>query len=171
MAYLPGTDNIILIGMAGTGKTTLGRELSRQLSWAHVDTDYLLESWWGVTLQALHDWLGRDNFLLAEEQMLLRLNVHRCVISTGGSVVYREEGMRALKKTGTVIELYADMPTVRERVQNVHCRGLAINSGQTLEDLYNERRPLYAAYADHQVDTGILDPKQSIDSLLKWIRK
>ncbi|MFP4658214.1 MAG: shikimate kinase, partial [Desulfonatronovibrionaceae bacterium] len=75
--------NLILIGMAGTGKTTLGKMAAGALSWCHIDTDYLLQSWWGMSLQALRDRLGLEAFLQAEADMLTRLKVCRCVISTG----------------------------------------------------------------------------------------
>lgn len=164
-------DNIILIGMAGTGKTTLGAKLSGHLSWSHLDTDYLLQAWWGIPLQSLHDWLGLEKFLLAEEQMLTRLNVNRCVISTGGSVVYGQKGMQHLKKMGRIIELYAELEIVQTRVKNPNSRGLAIKKGQTLTDLYYERKPLYAAYADQRVNTGNLKPEDCIKEITAWLKK
>jgi shikimate kinase len=163
--------NIILIGMAGTGKTTVGKKTARFLSWCHVDTDYLLESWWGISLQGLRDWLGLEGFLQAEEDMLCRLNLNRCVISTGGSVIYRQNGMRCLREMGPIIEMFADLKTVRSRLKNVDSRGLAILPGQTVDDLYHERRPLYAAYADKQINTGELDPEQCAREIGKWLNR
>jgi len=157
--------------MAGTGKTTLGAKLSRHLSWSHLDTDYLLQAWWGIPLQSLRDWLGLDKFLLAEEQMLIRLNINRCIISTGGSVVYGQEGMRHLQKLGRIIELYAELKTIQARVKDLNSRGLAIKNGQTLTDLYYERKPLYAAYADKRVNTGKLTPEDCIKEITAWLKK
>lgn len=145
--------NIVLIGMPGAGKSTLGRMLASQMEWAHVDTDALLESWWGLNLQDLHDHLGREAFLEAEADIIEKTRLARCVISTGGSVVYRDRAMQALRQAGKIIYLHPTLPALTRRLTNMTTRGIAMRPGQTLEELYAERGALYARYCDVELDT------------------
>ena len=166
---------ITLIGIAGSGKSTLGKLLSQSLSWAHVDTDNILEAWWGTNLQSIHDHLGVEDFLLAEEKIILDLKLNRCVISTGGSAIYSQAAMNYLKTLGPVIYLQANIQTILNRVQDVSTRGLVMKKGQTLEELYLERLPLYEQYADFVVKTDEYSPQRCVqftkDWLKKWLKK
>jgi len=169
--YVQKKPCISLIGMAGSGKSTLGRLLSQSLSWAHVDTDRLLEAWWGTNLQSIRDHLGLKGFLQAEEKIVLDLRLNRCVISTGGSVVYSAPAMDYLKSLGPIIYLHSELQTILERVQNLSTRGLAMDKGQTLEDIYMQRKPLYEQYADFVVSTDQNSPQKCVQLIEQWLKK
>ncbi len=152
---------IVLIGMAGAGKTTVGRALAHHSGWAFVDTDALLAAWWGAPLQAVRDRLGLEGFLDAEADGILRLGVHRAVVATGGSVVYRPQAMAHLAHNGYIVHLDAPLEVIRARITDAASRGLAIRPDQSLEDLYAERAPLYGRFAQLRVDTATTPPKKA----------
>lgn len=162
---------VTLIGMPGSGKTTLGRVLSEHLGWMLMDTDNLMEAWWGLPLQALRDELGLDGFLLAEEKAVLSLCVNRCVISTGGSVVYSGQAMARLKELGPVVHLDACLPVITRRVAACPDRGLAMQEDQSLADLFEERAPLYLQYADYRVCTDRDDSNTCAIVLRDWLKE
>ena len=161
--------SISLIGMAGAGKSTLGRLLAEKLAWAHVDTDKLIESYYGLPLQDVLDGLGLQKFLEAENTLVAMLNVRRAVISTGGSVVYGREAMERLHLLGPVVHLDISMAGFLKRVGDGSNRGLAIAPGRTREDLYLERQPLYQAAADFTVNTDSNDQHASLERLYAWL--
>ena len=159
------TPSIVLIGMAGAGKSTIGKELARKLGFGHVDTDHILEAWWGMDLQSLTESLSRDRFLAAEARMIQSLDIKRSVISTGGSVVYDHASVEHLRSLGPCIYLKAGLPTIEQRIARAPHRGLAIAPGQTIEELYAERKRLYERSADMTVRTDT----QSIDACVAAI--
>ena len=154
-------DNIILIGMAAAGKSTVGRRLARRLGWAFVDTDQLMEAWWGAPLQAIRDRLGLEDFLRAEAEQIRRTFLKKSVIATGGSVVYSEAAMEHLASLGRIVSLESSWEDISRRLTNPQSRGLAIAPGQTLKDLYDERAPLYARYGQVRVPTDGMGPDQT----------
>jgi shikimate kinase len=160
---------VTLIGMAGAGKSTVGKILAERLGWAHVDTDHIIESWWGRSLQDISDVLGRDRFVAAEEEIVAGLALRRCVISTGGSVVYGPRAVERLREFGPLVHLDPGVDEIRRRVDLNPDRGLAIAPGQTLEDLYAERGALYEAAADFFVDTRQLSPEESAERIVEWL--
>ena len=139
---------IILIGMAGAGKSTVGGVLARELGWAFLDSDHLIEALYGARLQDVTDALGKEAFLDAECTVIRAIKANRTVIGTGGSVVYREEAMRHLAKLGPIVHLDLPLAVIEERIARNPQRGLAIAPGQTLADIFREREALYAAWAD-----------------------
>ncbi|NIA05144.1 MAG: AAA family ATPase [Proteobacteria bacterium] len=143
--------NIILIGMAGSGKSTIGSLLARKLSYRFVDTDTLIEQAQNRTLQEIIDILGPMGFRRLEEQVLLRVNLKDHVIATGGSSIYSHAGMMHLKKNGLVILLDVALPVLEARLHNLNTRGLVKSPDQSFADLFAERRPLYKKYADRTV--------------------
>lgn len=163
--------SLILIGMPGSGKSTVGRLVGRAAGRAWVDTDYLLEAWWGMPLQALRDSLGLESFMQAEEKMILSLKFYMTVISTGGSVVYSRAAMERLQTMGRVVFLKAGLETITRRIADPSSRGLASRSGQSIEDIYLERMPLYEQYAGFTVDTDHKDPELSAKQIVSWLRK
>jgi shikimate kinase len=157
--------------MAGAGKSTLGRLLAEKLGWAHLDTDRLMEAYYGLNLQDLLDGLGLEAFLKAEETLVSMLGVRRAVISTGGSVVYGPAALERLKLLGPVIHLSVSLETFLVRVGDAGSRGLAVAPGQTREELYLERQPLYQAAADFTLATDNTDRMASLERLLAWLRQ
>jgi len=156
--------------MAGAGKTTLGKALAQKLNWLHVDTDYLLEAWWGTELETLRKTLGANDFLRAEQEIILQLKVKKTVISTGGSVVYSEQAMNYLRQLGKIIYLQASQETLEQRIKQNPKRGLIIQPGQTIADLVAERTPLYQKYAQFSIHTeSNLD--QNLEQILTWLKK
>jgi shikimate kinase len=163
--------NIILIGMAAAGKSTIGRRLARTMGMAFVDTDLLMEAWWGAPLQQIKDHLGRDGFVQAEADQIMRLNLRQCVIATGGSVVYSEAAMAYLQRMGDIVYLESSFESIAGRLTNPESRGLAIAPGQTIKDLYDERAPLYARYAQLVVDTDSLGPDRACSAISLGLRR
>ncbi len=141
-------DNIILIGMPGSGKSTLGVLLAKTLGYQFIDTDLIISGQQQATLQEIIDQRGLEVFLGCEEQAGLSVDVHRTVIATGGSMVLCKRAMDYLKGIGTVIYLDVPLPALVHRLKNIKTRGIAARPGETLEQIYKERTPLYEAYAD-----------------------
>ena len=160
---------ITLVGMAGAGKSTLGELLAERLEWGQLDTDRYMESYYGISLQSIMDSYGLTNFLRIEEHLVSELNLTRTVISTGGSVIYGQQAMAQLKKLGSVVLLDVDEATFIKRVGSAENRGLAITPGKTLQELYNERQPLYRAAADITVSTHKYTPEECVDRIIEQI--
>lgn len=157
-------DNLVLIGMPGVGKSTLGVLLAKQLGLDFVDTDLILQRQLGLRLQQMINLQGLYSFQLAEEQMLLDLNCENTVIATGGSVVYSKAGMEHIKTLGQVIYLQLALPLLEQRISDMKQRGVVIGPGQSFADLYTERTPLYERYADLVID---IDGLGTEDVLMK----
>jgi shikimate kinase len=158
---------VSLIGMPGSGKSTLAEELSRFLRWPWLDTDHLLEAWFGAGLETLKERLGRDEFLRCEEEIVLDLWVRRCIVATGGSVVYSDAAMRKLQNIGPVIYLQADPEVIASRVAQNPERGVVMQPGQDLAQIHAERKPLYEAYADLTLDTDRTDPGDCVEQIMR----
>ncbi len=162
---------ISLIGMPGVGKTSTGSQLAQLFSFVHLDTDYIIESIYGVELQTIADNLTKNEFLDLESEVLEKLYVKKALLSTGGSVVYRDLGMHKLKSLGPCIFLKANLDLILERIALNPDRGLAIAPGQTIEDLYNERMELYSRYADYTIevtrDKNVQEVAEEIYSLFQ----
>ena len=139
---------ITLIGMPGCGKSCMGRALSGKLKMKLIDSDRLIEKRYGKKLQLLIDELGVDEFRKIEEETIASIEGDNLIVSTGGSAVYSDIAMQHMKKIGKVLYLYCGFDIVKERLGDFSKRGVVLKPGQTLEDLYNERIPLYRKYAD-----------------------
>lgn len=139
--------NIILIGMPGCGKSTVGVVLAKVLGMSFMDSDLVIQQRQGKRLSEILDEMGDDGFRALENSVNASLEAEGCVIATGGSVVYGAEAMAHLRSIGTVIYLQLTYEHVEERLGDLHARGVTIKPGWTLRDLYNERTPLYERYA------------------------
>jgi len=159
---------ITLIGMAGAGKSTVGRQLARRLGWKLMDTDQLIESVYGVPLQDITDRLGKDAFLDVEATVICAIRAHRVVLATGGSVVYRENAMTHLRSLGGIAYLDVPLPVILERIARNPLRGLAVAPGQSVEDLFREREALYARYADCTIEANGLSPEACARAILEY---
>ena len=160
-------DNIVLIGMPGVGKSTVGVVLAKALGYQFVDADLLIQEAEGKLLSELIEEHGTDGFIEIENRVNSQIQTHRCVIATGGSVIYGKEAMEHLKSIGTVVYLKQNLRVLQRRLRNLKGRGVVLKEGQTLVDLYKERTVLYEKYADITVDQY----KQSIEQTLKAVRK
>ncbi|KUG29308.1 shikimate kinase i [hydrocarbon metagenome] len=159
-----------LVGMAGAGKSTLARLVAGMLGFAHLDTDRLIEATWGMPLQTLLDAKGLDEFLRIEQDVVSRLWLRRCVIATGGSVVYGPQAVERLKQCGPVVFLRIDLPTFLARVGAAEDRGFARPGGKSLEEVFAERQPLYEAMADYQTGTCGVSPEDCAAGIVDWAR-
>ena len=154
--------NIILIGMPGAGKSTVGVLLAKALSRDFVDTDVLIQAAEGRRLQEIIDSDGLDAFLALEERHVLALTPHGAVIATGGSVVYSDPAMTHLKRHGRAVYLQLPLPDLEARITDMDSRGVVIAPWQNLADLYHERLPLYEAFADITIDSAGLNQNQIV---------
>jgi shikimate kinase len=144
----PGKTNIALIGMPGAGKSTIGVILAKLTSLGFIDTDVLIQTTQGRSLQNIVDLEGHLSLRAIEEEILLGLRCQSHVIATGGSAVYSETAMKHLSAVSVIVFLNADLQTLESRVRNFDTRGLAKRPGQSFADLYRERLPLYEKYAE-----------------------
>lgn len=139
--------NLILIGMPGCGKSTVGVVLAKVLGMAFIDADIVIQQHEGKRLSQILDERGDEGFRALENRINASLQAEKSVIATGGSVVYGAEAMAHLRNIGTVIYLQLSYEHVEVRLGDLHARGVTIKPGWTLRDLYNERTPLYERYA------------------------
>ncbi|MFC1489441.1 shikimate kinase [Thermodesulfobacteriota bacterium] len=144
--------NIVLIGMPGSGKSTVGIILAKIISRDFVDTDVIIQISQGRSLQDIVNMEGHMALRQIEEDILLNLKCFNHVIATGGSVVYSDSAMKYLKSQGVIVFLDVDLPILKSRIHNFETRGLAKRPDQTFEDLYEERCDLYKKYADITID-------------------
>lgn len=159
-------DNIVLIGMPGAGKSTAGVILAKILGYTFIDSDILIQEKTGKLLKEIIAENGDSGFLEMENKVNASINVHRCVIATGGSVIYEKEAMEHLKSIGTVIYLAVPYKVLNHRLSNLAARGVILKPKQTLMDLYEERTVLYEKYADLTIDEKSMDIESTIEQIL-----
>ena len=163
-------NNIILVGMPSCGKSTLGRMLVKELGYDFLDTDEVIIRLNGCPLRDILDARGVDGFIRVEEEAVCTVQAQNSVIATGGSVVYSEKAMAHLKAMGKVVYLNLTFEEMDRRLGDLHARGVAIAPGSTLQDLYDERTPLYEKYADITVDiVNGNSVRQSLKNLLNQL--
>lgn len=141
-------NNIILIGMPGAGKSTVGVVLAKRRGCRFLDSDLLIQEKYDALLYELIAKYGTEGFLRIEEEVNASICAKRTVIATGGSVIYGAAAMEHLREIGTIVYLKLSCETIRERLGDLSERGVTLRKGQTLADLYAERIPLYEKYAD-----------------------
>lgn len=158
-------ENLILIGMPGSGKSTVGVLLAKRTARAFVDTDLLIQTAVGRPLQEIVDSEGYAALRRIEEEVLLGIECRNHVIATGGSAVYSDKAMRYLKTGGRVVFLDVDLVRLQERVGDFSQRGLAKRPDQTFEELFDERGALYRRYADITVQGSGLDQDEVCEEI------
>ena len=145
-------NNIILIGMPGAGKSTIGVVLAKKIGYEFIDSDIVIQNRYKKILQELINEYGTDGFEKIENDVNKSLNPQNSVIATGGSAIYGKEAMEHFDSIGTVVYLNLPYEEIEQRLVNLEERGVTIKKGQTLKDLYNERIPLYKKYANLTID-------------------
>ena len=156
--------NIILIGMPGCGKSTVGVILAKTLGMGFVDTDLMIQQQQKNTLQRLIDAYGLDRFREFEEKALLSVTCKSdTVIATGGSAVFCSYGMAALKENGVCVYLELPVEELGHRLKNIRTRGIACRKGERLEDIFAAREPLYERYADVTLNCAGLTVEQVVE--------
>lgn len=161
--------NIILIGMPGSGKSTVGVILAKMLGLSYLDTDILIQNEERRTLQQIVDSDGHMVLRDIEERVLLTVNCDDHVIATGGSAAYSDAAMNHLKKNGVVVFLQANLQALRDRIHNYETRGLAKAPGQSFQDLFDERLRLYNKYCDFSIESSNLTQDQVCDQLVSQL--
>ena len=163
-------DNIILIGMPGAGKSTVGVLLAKTLGYAFLDTDLVIQQREGALLQSLVDSLGVEAFLDVEADAICSVECRGTVIAPGGSAVCRERAMSHLKALGRIVYLHLPLEELERRLNNISTRGIAMAPGETLADLFAYRAPLYRNYADLTVDVGRQPLEETVALVLRALR-
>lgn len=158
-------DNVILIGMPGAGKSTVGVVLAKVLGYQFVDSDLLIQDREKRLLKDIIEEDGLDGFIQIENDVNASIETSESVIATGGSVVYGEEAMEHLKSIGTVVYIKLGYDILDSRLGNIKQRGVALKDGQTLYSLYEERCPLYEKYADIVIDSENLEVEELLEEI------
>lgn len=162
--------NIVLIGMPGSGKSTVGIILAKQVTKRFLDTDLLIQNMAGKSLQTIVDNEGHMALRSIEEKALLSVRCKNHVIATGGSAAYSEPAMVHLKKNGVVVFLQTSLKELKSRIHNYETRGLAKRPEQTFQDLFDERESLYTKYADITVEGSNLTQDQVCDVIISELQ-
>lgn len=157
--------SIVLIGMPGAGKSTVGVLLAKRLALGFIDTDLLIQEIEGKTLQDIVDGEGYEVLRDVEEKVLCALEARHAVIATGGSAVYSERAMAHLRQLGDLVYLQLPLAGILARVRNLETRGLARRPGQTLEDLFHERALLYERHAQVSLNCEGLSAEETVDAI------
>jgi shikimate kinase len=161
-------DSLILIGMPGAGKSTVGLLLAKTLAKDFVDTDLLIQLQQGKTLDDILREQGYLKLREYEEDVLVSACYTNHIIATGGSAVYSEKGMKHLKQFGPIVFLDVDQAELEKRIHNMDTRGIARHPSQSFTELFNERRELYLRYADVVIDGNHKTQDELVDEIIYW---
>lgn len=158
--------------MPGSGKSTLGVLFAKAEMYAFCDTDLLIQQRERLPLFKIIEKKGIEGFSEIESQVVSTIKgYHRTVIATGGSVVLSESAMQNLRKNGIIVYIQLPCEEIKKRVRNITTRGLVMRNGETLEDVYRERVPLYEKYADITVDCTGLRTEQSVEKIINAVKE
>ena len=159
--------NIILIGMPGVGKSTIGVILAKEIGYQFIDADLLIQRQEGRLLKDIIASEGVDGFIEIENRVNAAVDATEAVIATGGSAVYGKEAMEHYKQTGTIVYLKCPYRILRKRLGYLKGRGVVLKDGQTLRDIYEERSLLYEKYADIIVDENKKGIEETLSLLME----
>ena len=160
-------DNIVLIGMPGVGKSTVGVILAKVLGYQFVDADLVIQQQEGKLLCEIIEEVGTEGFIEVENRINASLKVTNSIIATGGSVVYGKEAMEHLQSIGRVVYLKVSYETLEKRLADIKGRGVVLKEGQDLKALFEERSPLYEKYADIEISEGTLGVEQTVEKIIE----
>ena len=161
-------NNIVLIGMPGCGKSTVGVLLAKTLLKDFVDTDLLIQTHEGSSLQEIINTKGIVYFEKIEENILSTLNCSNRVIATGGSAVYYPKAMKHLKSIGKVIYLKINYENMLVRINNIKTRGIVLKDNESLYEMYNNRVSLYEKYSDLTINCDSLNIEETVEAITKY---
>ena len=161
--------NVILIGMPGCGKSTIGVLLAKMIGYNFIDSDILIQEKENKKLYKIIEENGLKYFKDVENEVNKNINVKNTVIATGGSVVYGTEAMEHLKEIGTIVYLKVSKEELKTRLGNFKTRGVAIEKGKTFDDLYEERTPLYEKYADITISSEKINLATNAQEIAKTL--
>ena len=139
--------NITLIGMPGAGKSTVGVVLAKRIGMDFVDTDLIIQKEYNKTLSEIIDAKGIEGFKKVENDVISKLELDNTIIATGGSAVYGKEAMKHLRDISKVVYIQLSEENIEDRLGDLNERGVVLEEGETLQELYDERIPLYKKYA------------------------
>lgn len=159
-------ENIILIGMPGAGKSSIGVILAKALGYEFVDTDLVIQAREGCLLCEIIEKKGEKRFLEIENEVNAELDVKKCVIAPGGSVIYGIEAMEHFQEIGTIVYLELPYEDLKKRLGNLKGRGVVLKEGQSLKELYEERTRLYEKYADFTISEKNRDIEATLQAIL-----
>lgn len=162
-------DNVILIGMPGAGKSTVGVLIAKALGYDFIDTDLIIQGRLNNRLYKIIEEHGIDYFLQAENKIVSEVSADRTVIATGGSVVFGKEAMEHLRQMGKVVYIKLGCDEIKRRVKNITTRGVVMKKDETIEDIYSERAPLYERYADITVDVENTTIEEAVEKILSLL--
>ena len=161
--------NIVLIGMPGSGKSTVGVVLAKVMGYQFLDSDLEIQRQEKMRLPQIMEEKGIEGFIEIESRVNAELEAEDTVIATGGSVIYTERAMSHLKEIGTVVYLQLSYEQLTKRLGDLKCRGVVLRDGQTLEDLYRERVPLYERYADITISEDGLSVEETMEKIVRAV--
>ena len=163
-------NNIVLIGMPGVGKSTIGVILAKVLGYQFLDADLLIQEQEGKLLKDIIEEVGTEGFIEVENRVNANIDCTKTVIATGGSVIYGQEAMVHLKEIGTVVYLEVPFSTLEQRLSDIKGRGVVLKEGQTLYDLFMERTPFYEKYADLRISEEGFGVEETVDLLVSKLQ-
>ena len=161
--------NIVLIGMPGAGKSTIGVLLAKSMLMDFADTDLLIQKRHSSALCEIIKKHGISEFLQIENDVICKNEFHNCVVATGGSAVYGEKAMESLKSNGIAVYLKVEPCELEKRINNIHTRGIAMKNGTTVAELYAERKPLYEKYADITVECENAGVEENVQKIKRGV--
>ncbi len=161
--------NIVLIGMPGAGKSTIGVLLAKTMLMDFCDTDLIIQKRENSALCEIIKEKGTDEFIRIEDEIISAQKFENCVVATGGSAVYGENAMKNLKENSVTVYLKVSADELEKRICNIHTRGIAMKEGTTIAELYTERAPLYENYADITVDCSFSTPEECVDAIAQML--
>ncbi len=164
-------NNIVLIGMPGCGKSTCGVLLAKALLMDFTDTDLIIQKVEGEPLQDIINKKGGGYFTSLEEKTVCNTEFINTVIATGGSVVYSKKAMEHLGENSTVVYLKISYDTMVERISNIKTRGIVLQNGETLREMFNKRENLYEKFADIIIDCDFSDIEKTVLEIINAIEK
>ena len=159
--------NVVLIGMPAVGKSTIGVLLAKSLLLSFTDTDLLIQEKYKKSLCDIIKDNGTKAFLNIEEDIILNADFKNSVIATGGSAVFGERAMNQLKENGVIVYLSLPIDEIKKRIGDIKSRGVVLTNGNTVDDIFKERKPLYEKYADIKIDCDNLTAEECVEKIIQ----